>query len=265
MFINFMPSKGGAPAPYEMVINNNITASKASVPQNELLTVSVQMRNNSSFEAFPGGQAGVALVNNSGNIVEVIGVINYGALNARSTRTSTTNAFVPETVQAGTYKLRIATKVEGENWKLVERSAVGNGIPNAINLTVTAGAANGGGYGMALTALTTDKTLISKGDTTKFNAGAGFRNISQDTYAGGDWGIALVDNANAIVPLGWRSLNKRDPGANIGVGSVSCTVPSTVQSGTYKLRMIIRQTGGEWRIATLSIDGIPNSIDFTVQ
>jgi hypothetical protein len=124
----------------------------------------------------------------------------------------------------------------------------------------------GGGYGMAVTNITSDKTTISQGDATPFNAGAAFRNISAETYTGGDWGIALVDNNGFIMAvLGFRSLGSRDPGANINLGYVSCIVPSAVKSGTYKLQMVIRTTGNDWRIATDSYNGSPTSINFTVQ
>jgi hypothetical protein len=264
MDINFKPDQGGV-ASYEMALNS-FNASKTAISQNELFTVNYQFINTGSGQ-FPDGEAGIALVDNSGSIVAIVGSRSAGALNAGSTGSARElNCFVPETVNPGQYKLRTVTKQTGEDWKLVELSAVGDGVPNSIPLTVTAGVAMADGHGMALTSLTSDITSINQGDAVQFNVSASFRNVSQNTYAGGDWGIALVDNADKIVEaIGWRALSQRDPGANISVGSVSCRIPNTVASGKYKLRLVVRETGGEWRISTLSIDGVPNSIDFEVK
>jgi hypothetical protein len=102
------------------------------------LSVTAQFRNNSTFEAFPGGQVGAALVNNSGDIVKVIGVINYSAQGAGISRSTITtiNSLVPDTVASGQYKLKIVVRPTNGEWKLVERSVIRDGIPNSINFTV---------------------------------------------------------------------------------------------------------------------------------
>jgi len=83
ILINIKPDEGGVPAGYEMSLRN-FSFDKTSVAQNELFTVTMQIRNLSSFGAFSGGQQGVALVNNSGEIITVVGNNNRAALNQLS-------------------------------------------------------------------------------------------------------------------------------------------------------------------------------------
>jgi hypothetical protein len=260
--INIKPDAGGMPTPYEMALTS-FAASKTTVSQNELFIVSSSLKNLASFDVFPGGQISAVLVDNSDNIKAIIGSRSSGVREPGWNSSGDISSFVPGTIAPGQYKLKIAIKPTGGEWKIVTRSAIGDGIPNAIDFTVTAGEANGDGHGMALTSLATTKTTISQNEL--FTASASFRNISQDTYTGGQWGVALVDNTNNIVKaIGWRDLSQRDPGANIGVGSVDCYVPADVKPGQYKLRMVVRLTGGEWKIATMSMPDIPNSIPITV-
>jgi hypothetical protein len=92
---------------------------------------------------------------------------------------------------------------------------------------------------------------------------ATIRNRRADRFSGGQIGAALVDNSGNIVEvIGNSNFGAFDPGWRYKNRTVNCTVSSTVKSGRYRLRIVIRPTGGEWRIATLSIDSIPTSIDF---
>jgi len=131
IYINIKPDKGGIGS-NEMALDS-FTVSKTTVSQNEQVTVTAKIK---STGYFTGGQAGVALVNNSGNIVAVIGTRNYDALNPNTYRTPTINCSVPNSVNAGQYNLRIVTKMNGEtDWKIVTHS-----LPNvqkSIPLTVT--------------------------------------------------------------------------------------------------------------------------------
>jgi hypothetical protein len=261
---------------------NTFTANKTTVSQNELFTTSFALRNVAVLDAFPGGQAGVALVNNSGRIVEVIGIINYNALNASSSRTSTINSFAPETINPGQYSLRIVTRPTNGEWKFVELSAIGDGVSNSINFTVTPAekGAPGGGYGLALTAFTTNKTTVSQSElinsfaTSKtivaqnelFIVNSALKNVAQDTFPGGQVGTALVDNNGNIVEvikiINYSSLNS---GSSRTSTISNCAVPNTVTPGRYKLRIVAKPTDGEWQIATLSLPDVPNSIDFEVK
>jgi hypothetical protein len=159
------------------------------------------------------------------------------------------------------------TRLTGGEWKIVTRSAVRNNVPNAINITVAAGEANGGGHGLSLTDFTVDKVSVTR--TERFTVKVKAQNTGTEAFPGGHFGAALVDNNNNIVevvgiwnytwvlvPHGLSSASPWD---------INCTVPNTVNPGRYRLRIIIRPTGGEWRVATNSINNAPTSINFTVR
>ncbi|MDR2542131.1 MAG: C10 family peptidase [Treponema sp.] len=236
------------------------TSNRTTVPQNELFTVTYTLRNMGT-EVFPGGQAGAALVDNSGNIAAIIGTRTPGQRNPGGTASSATmECFVPETVRPGQYQLRMVIRPEGvEQWRVATLSLPN--VPTAINFTVTAGVAMGGGYGLVLENFSSDKTSVSHNE--QFAVTVRPRNRSAERFSG-QAGAALVDNnGNIIAVIGTRNIS-----LNVGnqtTSTINCTVPNTVSPGQYQLRIVIRPTGEEWRIATLSLLDIPNSIAFTVR
>ena len=118
----------------------NFYASQYSASHGEQFTVTFQTRNLNS-DSYPGGLQGAALIDNSGNIVKVIGSRTAGALNSGSTRTATTiNCTVPGDVLSGQYRLRIVIRptisagVYGD-WRIATMSASAD-VPNSIGFTV---------------------------------------------------------------------------------------------------------------------------------
>ena len=263
IMINLKPDAGGAPATWEMALTN-FSAEKSSVRQNELFTVTTRIRNLSTFSNFPGGQIGIALADNNNRIIEVIGIRNRAALNPQSLAGAVDiNCFIPETVRPGQYRLMTVIRPEGGNWIVITRSAVGNGIPNVIPLTVTAGEANSGGYGMALTAFTVSKTAVSHIEP--FTVSATFRNVGIEAFPGGQLGAALIDNNGRIVEvIGTLNRNSLNSGAASNPMVINCFVPETVRQGQYRLRIVVRPANGQWRVATLSNDGVSSVINIQV-
>ncbi|MCL2805150.1 MAG: C10 family peptidase [Treponema sp.] len=263
IMINIKPDAGGVSAGYEMALMI-LTADKNSVTQNEMFIISARLRNISILDVFPGGQIGIALVDNNGRIMEVIGSRNRAALNPQSLSSSIDiNCFVPETVRPGRYRLMTVIRPEGGNWRVVTKSAVGSNIPNAIDLTVTAGEANGGGYGMALTAFTASKTTVSQNEL--FTVTPTIRNVAAEAFPGGQLGAALVDNNGRIAAvIGTRSRNALNPGSASNPMEINCFVPNTVRPGQYRLRIVVQPANGEWKVATLANAGVPTNINFTV-
>jgi hypothetical protein len=140
IYINIKPDAGSIGS-NEMGLDS-FTVSKTTVSQNDgKVIVVAKIR---SLGIFPGGQSGVALVNNSGNIVEVIGTRNYNEMNPNGAWLSTINCSVPYSVNAGQYNLRIVTKMNGEtDWKIVAHSLPN--VPKSIPFTITAAGTNGSG------------------------------------------------------------------------------------------------------------------------
>jgi hypothetical protein len=274
MVINFKPDQGGVFAGYEMAILS-FTSNKTSVHRNESFVIREEMRNTSNFDSFPGGQIGAALVDNNGNIVEIIGTRNSGSLTAGNRYGSprVLNCFVPLTVEPGEYNVRIVTQTTGsENWRIVELSAIGNGIPNTIALSVypCESITPTGGYGQMLLEFATDRLMAVHNETTQFTITLEMRNTTSERFSGGQYAAALLDDAGNIVSiLGIRDSLSLGAGNRHGSSlAINCTVTNnTVAPGQYLLRILVspNTTGGEWRIATLSNADIPTSYAFTVQ
>ena len=262
MVINIKPDKGGSAAGYEMALLEYAT-SKASVRQNELFTVTARIKNLSTLDEFPGGQLGAALTDNSGNIAAVIGTINsYNPLRPRFSRNSTINCLITETVRPGQYRLATVIRPNGGNWKVITASSVRDGIPNSLNITVSAGEAKVDAYGIALVEFTPDKTSVPKNET--FSVSVKARYVGTDAFPGGQIGVALVDNNGKIVEV-VRSRDYERLGSGTTRTSTIGSCKATAASGRYKLSIVVKPNGGEWRVVELSYQGNPTSIDFTVR
>jgi hypothetical protein len=256
-------------AGHELVLRRFITANKTSVSQNELFLVAAEVINVRG--EFPGGQTsstrlgqfGAALVDNNGNIVEVIGSLNLERYDKKLRWVGLPIlSFVPETVMPGRYSLMVVAKPQGgSRWELVEQSIAEGVIPKAIEITVNAGEATGGGYGLALEEnFTASKTTVSQNEA--FTVNYKLSNVTWDNF-NGDVGAALVDNNGRIISVvGSEPSSRRiDPviiseGSTYKRGTISsvitdCSVPATVPPGQYQLRMVAKKSGGDWRIVNM--------------
>jgi hypothetical protein len=121
-----------------------------------------------------------------------------------------------------------------------------------------------GGHGLSLGDFTVDKTTVSQNED--FAVQATIINRRQDAFTGGLIGAALVDNSGNIVEVtGTANLGAFNPGYRYTNRTVNCIVSDTVETGQYRLRIVVKPADGEWRIATLSNDSVPTRIDFTVR
>ncbi|MDR0502177.1 MAG: cyanophycinase [Treponema sp.] len=134
-----------------------------------------------------------------------------------------------------------------------------------INTSFTSGVINTGGYGMGLSAFTASSASIARNE--QFTVSFRLRNMEQNAFPGGQNGIALVNNNGNIVGqvMDVRTTQTRNPGTQTSVLTRDCFIPGFTAPGRYQLRIVIRPAGGEWRIATLSHNNAPTSIDFTVR
>ena len=125
----------------------------------------------------------------------------------------------------------------------------------------------GGGYGLVLQQFSPEKTSVVYDE--QFNISVNLINRYNERFPGGQFSAVLVDNNNLIIAhIGTRNYGAL--GANsYSTGSITinnCSVQNNVPSKQYRLRIAVKRTGeDEWRIANMSNDGVPASIDFTVQ
>ena len=260
--INIKPDAGSIGS-NEMGLDK-FTTSKTKVSQDDPFTVTVKIYN---AGVFPGGQAGVALVNNSGNIVAVVGMINnYDAIDPNHTRSSTINCSVPYSVSTGQYNLRFVTKMNGETaWKIVTRSL--QNVPNSIPFTVAEETGiKGGGWGLTLRRfnIVEDKTTASPNE--EFTVDHSLSDLSTTTFPRTTSAVALLDNENNLVEiLGTLEIPPITDSNRAVAKKIKCKIPSTVAPGQYKLRIAVKTEGKtEWRIVTQTDGNPPTFIDFAV-
>ena len=136
MIINFMPDKGNPSSGYKLALRD-FSVNKTSVAKNELFTVSTQVSNISYLDTFQGGRWGVALVDDNDNIITIIGDWSIQTLTTSwSTLVMSRDISVPETINAGKYRLKIAVNPTDEDLKIIVLSRIGDGIPNSIPFEV---------------------------------------------------------------------------------------------------------------------------------
>jgi hypothetical protein len=79
--------------------------------------------------------------------------------------------------------------------------------------------------------------------------------------------VALVNNSGKIVEvINTRDWDALESGAQRSQNMSTVSVPKTVAAGKYRLSVVVKPSGEkEWKIATMSIDGVSTGIDFTVR
>ena len=122
---------------YEITLNEVFSVSSASVSHNEPFTVSVKA-GNVGPSTFPGGSIGAALIDDNGQIAEVVGSATRGSLpkNMVWNNPFEISCTVSGSVAAGEYKLQAVVKSSNEEWKIITSS---KDCPNSFNVQVIAG------------------------------------------------------------------------------------------------------------------------------
>jgi hypothetical protein len=118
------------------------------------------------------------------------------------------------------------------------------------------------GYGIVIENFSPEKTSVLRNE--RFSLTLRPRNRGGNPFSG-QVGAALIDNnGNIVAVIGTRNISLRV--GNQLTTTFNCTVPNTVRPGQYNLRIVVRPNENEnWRIVTLSLDGVPNSIEFNVR
>ena len=120
------------------------------------------------------------------------------------------------------------------------------------------------GYEIGFTSFYVQKTSVIQNE--QFEVYVQMKNINPEhRFLGGTARVELVDNNGNSNVIGTSSMGEGSSWTRLEDRPINCSVLNTVPKGQYKLRIATRPTGGEWKVATLSIVGVPNSIDFTVR
>ena len=293
-------ARGGAPADGYGLSLEHFTAEKISASQTERFTVEVKLAN-VLINAVPGGQLGAVLADDNGNIVSVIGTSNFNSLGgviyqgmitkSRQTNLIKINCSVPNSVKPGQYNLRIAFRPGGKEWDIV--TYYGNlyskdDIPNnifkfTVNLpgTKTPAATESSAPALEPAApdshyellwlddFTIDKLSVPQGE--RFEADLIVKYLGDNTAVNifnGQLGLALTDNKGNIAELIHTTTQlSLSHSRRVGITDrpVKCIIPKTVAPGKYQLRPAVKPSGREWRALTLSLAGVSNAFDVTVE
>jgi hypothetical protein len=133
-----------------------------------------------------------------------------------------------------------------------------------INIKPDAGGISSG-YEIALNNFEAQKTAVVHSE--QFAVYTYMRNVNPEhRFYGGKAGVALVDNGgNIVAVIGTSNMGEGSLWSRLTDRPINCTVPATVPAGQYRLRIVTRPADGEWRIATLAMPDVPNSIEFIVE
>jgi len=153
IIINIKPDEGGVSAGYEMALRNTFSSSLTSATPNTTFSVSVGVRNIGQ-ENYPGGSLGVGLINNDGQIVEVVGSRTVGTLSSGAYWLTpySISCRLSNSVAHGQYKLQALVKNNTEDWRVI---TMATGCSSSINFHVE----NPGT--VSVTGVTLNKTTLS--------------------------------------------------------------------------------------------------------
>ncbi|MDR2554824.1 MAG: C10 family peptidase [Fibromonadaceae bacterium] len=254
--INLKPDEGGV-GTYELALDT-FAIEKKSILSNEQVTVVAKINPQGTF---PAGQVAVALVDNRGNIVKVVGATNF--------RKSFSTSFTPsEMVEPGQYSLRVVAKPDGKDWEIITLSDITKSVPKAINIAVSQfRGAKGGGWGLSLRRFNVidDKTVVAHNE--EFTVDLSLSDVNSTSFPKVTSGVALIDENNEIVAILGELNIPSNANLNRASGKkIKCKVPSSVAFGQYKLRIVVKTEGqNEWRVVTQTDGNIQTTMDFTVQ
>jgi predicted esterase len=145
-----------------------------------------------------------------------------------------------------------------EDWLLGSSSSEETGDISSSSADINSG------YGMAVASFAAGKTSVIQYEL--FTVKAQMKNVALDTFPGGKFGAALVDNSDNIIAVigSTNAPTQRAPNASSSLFSMGCYVPGTVQPGQYKLRMVVKSANSDaWKVAA-SLPNISGTINFTV-
>jgi ribosomal protein L27 len=115
------------------------TSNLSSIRQGEMFHIGYNLGYTEDNALF-SGQTGAVLVDNANNIIAFILTHNQMSVSMA------VNQSIPASVPPGQYKLMVAIKPEGKEWRIVQRTAPG--IVNGIPITVTGAAQLAGLWGL---------------------------------------------------------------------------------------------------------------------
>jgi len=120
------------------------------------------------------------------------------------------------------------------------------------------------GYGMGVEAFSSDKSSALHNEA--FTVLAQVKNISADKFPGGPVGAALVDNNGGVAAVVgiFNSFKPLNPGESLSA-KINCAAPNDVTPGQYKLMIVIRPKGKDWKtVETSASGGVPTAVAFTL-
>ncbi len=249
---------------YELKLRGgqNLTSTKSSVDRGESFSVSTPFSNMGLFSF--SGSIGIALLDDSGEIKEVIGTTTISDLGSWYSTTRDITCSVPTTATPSSYKIQVVAKPTGStDWIKITGQI---GYTDILNLTVKSGTLT---HNMKLKSgsnLSSTKTSVDRGEG--FTVSATFKNAASTTFNGAV-GIGLVDNNDNVLEVigqyGWNDISLGAGSAYTSPFNISCFVSKGITAGNYKVRAIAKPNAEEnWSIV-YGETGVTDILDLTVK
>jgi len=124
--------------------------------------------------------------------------------------------------------------------------------------------ASSDGYGMGVETFSADKASVLHNEA--FTVLAQVKNISADKFSGGPIGAALVDNDGAVAAVVgiFNSFKPINSGESLSA-KINCVAPNNVKLGQYRLMIVIRPKGKDWKTVEASASGgVATAIQFAL-
>lgn len=247
ILINIKPNAGGVKSDDIKIIPQfHISASKTTLDRGESFTVNAPVKNMGLFDFT--GNVGIAIVDNSDNILHVIGQESINLPPGYYFPSPfNIDCTIPAAFTPGDCRIRVVYKsTDASQWSIATGTP---GYTDVLNLTITDTLPRT--YGIKIvngSNLTSSVSSVNRGAT--FTVSARYVNKGTTT-AIGDYGIALVDNNDQILEIiGVSYTNVSiEPGYSFNNPfDAICGISSAITPGNYKLRAVFRPAGENWSI-----------------
>ena len=261
MIINIKPNIG-SPKFYNILIRyqTSISTPKTTLSRGESFLVDAPLSNRGLFDF--AGTAGIAIVDENDNIMEIIGertIFNLGPEYFMSSPFDIT-CTVPVSTTPGNLLLRAVYKAnDATQWTIATASP---GYIDLLNLTIDDGPVIVHGVKILYNSnLTGTATSADRGEV--FEVSALFVNRGYDSA--GDYGIALVNDQDEMLEIIGiyyyaSTVLRTDYAVEL---DIICGVSYAITPGDYKIRAIYRPVGENWSFIYAEVNNT-DIIDFTV-
>jgi len=267
ILMNIIPNNGGEKnSNIKVNARTNISTPTTTLDRGQSFTVNAPVINMGIFTFT--GSAGIAIVDESDNIISVIGQRSISGLETGYYFMSpyNINCTIPVSTTPGSCRIRVVYKsADASRWSIATGSP---GYADYIDLTITTNTPRTNGimvYTDANGGLKSSATAVNRGES--FTVNATFYNGGTESMTSGDYGVALVDGNDQILEvIGTYHTSTALPSGNAFANpfNFTCEVSSAITPGNYKIRAVCKPAGQDWSIVYQQSSSVIDILNLTV-